>query len=110
MCRVARTEEAFGAAEQVTVMFMPANAASRAERLLNLRLVAEAGGDDLKGATEENGTCLCRQRQTLLRRKDILPVSRVVGDVSSGGVRIQPLPDIALVGSSARCQLSRRKG
>jgi hypothetical protein len=82
--------------EQVVVVLVPAEAVAGPEHPLDVRRVLDDGGRQLERAREVGGALLLGERQGLLGREAEALGRGVVGDVSAGGHRRQPLADVPL--------------
>ncbi len=70
----------------------------------------EAGGDDLEGTGDEGGALLAVEGECLFGGKGVGGGGGVVGDVTAGGVGVEPLADVALAGAGAAGELGGADG
>src|SRR5579883_535976 len=57
-----------------------------------------------------NGSIILRQREGLLRGHAACVGFRIVLNIMAGGIGVEPLTDIALVGAGAACKLGGSNG
>ena len=100
---VARTEEPLAALVDPGIVLVPAHAGAGAERIRDLRLVANRADAQLKRPRQVR----VEQQERVLRRQREAAARRVVGDVAARGLRGQPLAHVPLARAGALGQLRR---
>ena len=104
---VAGAEESLRAVEEAFVVFVIAHAAAGAERLGHLRLAEVARGEDFEAAAQEHGAVLVGQHQGVLVGQLVAQGGRVVGDVATCGLVVEPFPHVAFGGAGALGEFGR---
>jgi hypothetical protein len=86
----------------------PVDSLAGADRVGGEVGVLDGRGRDLQPARQEQRVVLAGQRERLLLGQPERPRLRVVLRVATGGLRRQPLGEVALVAAGALSQLRRR--
>ncbi len=102
VAEVGRAEEPLDAVEHAVIVLVPADALAGAERLGEP--VDDPAGRDrgLEGADDEGRAVLVGEGHRLLGRQRVAARLGVVGHIARGGLRVQPLADVALGGGGLR--------
>lgn len=86
---------------------MPSHSFASFEAFRELLLRFHRGQGALKGAGKKGGTVFVRHGESLLFTEMKLPVCRIVGHITAGGLGRQPLPNVALGCAGLLRELSR---
>src|SRR5208337_984188 len=104
--RIARPEEALGAGKEIGMVVMPPDTLASPERIEQFFLRAGGGNRALEAARDEGRTRLISERKGLLFIKRILLGRSIVVGIAAGGLRSEPLSDVALGSICALCELA----